>query len=329
MLALGACQDGGTGDTTPPTTATTTTGAAEILRYSLIPDEDFTYRVDVNQRVVLTSEGEAAVMDSGSIPSAADYTVTASGLVTFHISEGSEPDLYQVLVVVEFDEMSADGTVDGEVVRDPDELTDLGVAPFLSSTFEIDDRGRMAEQPADPEHANVPVGGVSDTLGRFVGPVLPADGVAVGDSWTETVTYNALGSIPVATTAESILVETAESDGMTVLVVETDSRTQGGELDVGPLYREFFEAFAETDPTSPTVGDLSEIRFTISVDPAAGRSTIRLDPAGGRVLQASVASTERTRVDVVVPGEVEMERFTMSLDVELSADYELVEGEEG
>lgn len=320
--------------TDDPTPVPSTLAEAVTLAYGFEPGETLTYRVDLTQRLVLETDGEAAAVSSEDIPGSADVEITASGSFDFQVAEGAEAGTYRISIESEFDQVSVEGIADGEPVTDADQLAQLGAIEPVSADIVVDDLGRLVtDGESDAEDllapSGLPLAGLVGDLSQLMGPVLPDEPVQIGDRWTHTFTDDAGADEPVETTMEGELTGTEAIDGVETLVIETETGTEEGEVDLSEFFGQFLLAF-ESEGSTEELGEmLDQLVFRILIDPSTSEGTTWFDSSRGRVIRSTTSGASTIRMEVALPDEEtgELQNFDMRLDTDQTLDYSLVDGE--
>lgn len=328
--------DGSADPTTQGSTQPPPTAQGQVLSYGFEAGDTYTYDLALDQHIVLESEGSTAAISEDDLPTSADVTVTATGKFVYEVSAGPEEGTYSVAIDGSFTDVTVDGTADGEPVDDVADIEQLGTIDPVSTVVVVDSQGRVTQGPTSPTDAlglgATPLAGLSGDLGRMVGPVLSAEPVAVGDTWTETSTDPNLGDEPVETTVIATLSGTESIDGVETLVIEVESSTGEANIDLAEFFAGFMGAF--TDPDDPqATADLEEmadnIVFRITIAPSSGQETTWFDPEVGLALRSTTTGPPTVfRMEVALPDEDtgELESYDMHLDVAQTLDYTLVPG---
>lgn len=292
-----------------------------------------TYQLDLTQNLVLTTEGEAAAVSSEDIPASADVEISATGNLVFRVTEGPQPDTYNIAIEGEFDEVAVEGTADGEQVDDVDQLSQLGGINPVSTVIVVDRYGRVVHEDEEESTGGDPLGssglplaGLTGDLTQLMGPVLPEDPVRSGDRWTHTFSDPTLADEPVETTAVGVLLGAEMVDGAEALVIETQTETEAGEVNLSEFFSQFLLAF-EDDASSEGLGeDLEQLVFRIVVDPSSSEGTAWFDASQGLVLRSTTSGSSNIRMEVSLPDEEtgDYQDFNMALETEQSLEYNLV-----
>lgn len=325
-VVLVACEDGAPGptDSPPATTAIVSTTAQDLvdLSYSFEPGEVLVYDVDLDQRMSVMTEGDSEAAD---MPAGADLTVRGAGQFSYEVSAGPREGTYRLTITGEFSDLSVEGTLDGEPVDDPAEAGDLGIGQPVAGEIVVDGQGRPVDSEPESELA---VAEISADLARFPGPVLPSNPVSIGESWEVSHSETALGSVPVETTVTGSIVGTESVDGAEALVVDTESATSEGEVDLSAFYRDFLGGVGgEEAPTEA----LEDIVFRILVDAGAGTTRALLDRETARVIQATREASNALTMETALPDEATgvPTTFDMRLETEQSIVYRLADATGG
>ncbi len=346
-LVLAACSADESATTTSATVSeqTTTTPGQQpeptLLSYTLEPGSSFTYEVDLDQQIDLTSEGDGAAVGDEEIPAQMSISLTGTTTFTHSVSEGPEPGTYEVRIEGEFDDLSVAGTVGGEPVES-DEVPEVAEMAPIDATIIVDEHGnpvsRGAEQ-GDFGGALSGLGGLGDIspgpdLGRLVGPPLPEEPVTVGDTWSDTIeTPMLMGgegeSITTETTSE--LTGTDSIAGVDVLVIETQMVTSMIEFDLGEFLVGFFSEFAPEDASPEDTAELDalmeDLRLLFNIDETVEEMTTWFDADAGVARQAEFVSSTHMTMDVNMPDETtgEMAGFTLDMTVDQTTIHRLVD----
>jgi hypothetical protein len=329
LLGVVACTDDGGMPTTSDVSGPGTTEPVRVSHtYRFEPGRPLVYRLEMSRHLTYTTTGAPDAVADQELPESADVRIEASGLVTYVFEEGESPGTYLVTIEGEYDAIRVEGTVDDEAVDDPDAIEALVTLDPVSAVMVVDERGRMVEPPAQQETLDGPsLPGSGSEMAGFMGPILPADPIGTGESWSETFTEMAMGAAPVETSLEGRLIGPETVGGKETLRFENESATEAGEIDLADFYREFFAGFAEGGEVDLAV--LEELVFRIMIEPSVSEVTGWLDPERGTVIRSTRTGASRTSMEVALPDEVtgELERFDMSLGIDQTLDYRLEEGE--
>lgn len=341
VLSLVACDGDGSPTTTssgPPLSTVPTTAAPdpsepEVLGYDFKVGDTHTYEVVLNQRIQLESEGSSEAVADEALPANLDVTVDAQGTFEYSVAEGPDADTYSVAIEGSFSEVGVSGTADGEPVDDPADIESLGVIQPVSTVVLVDRQGRVRQDPANP---TVPMGlgatpltGLAGDLGQWVGPLLGAEPVEVGATWTEVSEDALMGDEPVSTTVTGEVTGTEEMEGVETLVIASEAATGEATIDLSGFFAEFLTAFA--DPEDPerqaALADaIEQLVFEIVIEPSTTGSTAWFDPSEGLARRYQLDGSPTVfHMDVAIPDEEtgELESFAMELSVTQSIDYTL------
>jgi hypothetical protein len=340
-LFVAACESTGQpndtdqpGSSEPAASTTPTDAGARLLEYGFEAGQVYTYDLALEQHIVLQSEGTADAIGEEGVPESADVTVTATGTFSFEVAAGPGEGTYSVTVNGTFPDSTVEGTVDGEPVDDATDIDELGVIQPVSTVVVVDSPGRILDDSTSPSDAlglgATPLAGLSGDLGRIVGPILPAEPVTVGDTWTETTTDTVLGDAPVDTVMEATLTGKEALAGADTLVIGTTSTTGQADMDLADFFAEFMGAFADPDdPEAQAQLDraIDQLVFRITIDPSSSESTTWFDPEQGVAARSTTSGPPSTfRMEVAMPDEEtgELQGYSMRLDVTQALDYTLV-----
>lgn len=348
-LVMAACGGSGTGEDTTSTSeqATTTQQGpdAVLLSYSLEPGTTYTYEVDLDQEIVMTSEGDGAVAGNEEMPASMAIQLSGSTTFTHGVAEGPEPGTYEITITGEFTELVVEGTVDGEAVT-PGEIPDVAEMPPIDVTIVVDEQGNVipqADQTGDVFGGDLgalgALGGLEafgpgSDLGRMIGPPLSGDPVTVGDTWTETIEVPMMmgvGGDPVTTVINSEVTGTDTVEGHQVFVIDTEMVTSMIEFDLAEFLIGFFQAFLPDDASEEERADLEslmeDLRFLLQIDETAVDMTTLFDAEAGLSRQAAFSSATHMVMDLNMPDETsgEMMGFVLDMNIDQTVTYRLID----
>jgi len=341
VLVLAACAgDGDTTDTNPTTSEATTTTAepapeAIQLAYSLEPGSTFSYEVNLDQQIELTTLGDGTVAGDEELPSSMSITLDGTTIFTHSVAEGPEPGTYEVTIQGEFTDLAVDGTIDGESVA-PGDVPDVADMDPIDVTIIVDDQGNLISGPGEiGDLFGGDLGGLGalgglenlapgGELGRLVGPPLADEPVTVGDTWSETREIPlpmGLEGNPVTTEIDNEVTGTDTIDGKEVLVIETEMITSPIEFDLAEFLIGFFSAFLGDDASEEDRAELDalieDLRFLFMIDESVGNMTTWFDAAAGLARQAELDSETNLVMDLNMPDETTGEMRGLVLDIRL------------
>lgn len=314
-------------------------GDSTTLEYGFEPGLTLTYEVHLDQQLTLATEGDSAAVASEDLPGSADVHLIGTGTFNYTFSEGPSDDTLTLAIDGSFDDVTAEGTANGEPVDDVSDIEGLGAVSPVSRTLVVDRRGAVVAdsgaERADPTAAlGAPLAGIAGDFGQLVGPVLSPDAVAVGDTWSETSSEAALGEVAVESTVTATLVGQEPVNGVDTLRIDTESETTAGEVDLSGFFADFFLAFAGSDGTAPATlpPDVQEmvdqLVFLIRLDPSTATGTSWFDPERGHVVKATTSGGNALSMEVALPDETtgELQSFDMSLSTTQTLTYTLIDG---
>lgn len=307
----------------PEPAPTQTTVPGVDLAYAFESGSVLVYQVDIHQDLRLETQGEAAAVVDEDLPASADVTIEATGELTFTVSDGPDDGTYRLDVEGDFDDVSVAGTADGAEVTDPSEVEQFGTVQSVAASVIVDSRGRVvADDPEVPSVA-APLSGLTGDLDGFVGPVLPEGPVFEGQSWTETYAAQVLGDEKAERTVTGTF-SREEGEGPEVVVVETESVTEGAGLDLTAFFEEFLLSMGDDTATV----DPDQVVFRITIEPADSEGTARLDADRGLVVSSFSAGSTRLRIDVALPDQAtgDVQEFVIHLETRQSIEYSHIEG---
>lgn len=314
---------------------------AMLLGYGLTNGSSYVYEVELMQRVDMTGQGDGGGFSENEIPGEAQVDLTASGTMTYEVSDGPEPGTFTVTITGDFDDLGATGTVDGEPVESGDVPEFAQVDP-ISLTIVVDDQGNIVPDAPDAED---PLGGLfgglgslgngslpGTQLGQFFGPPFGDDAVTVGDSWSEKIETPGFGTEPMVTSTTSTVTGTDVVDGVDVFVIESDTTVSPVEFDLGEFMIGLFTGLASDDDSAQNQTQIDEIvenlRFLISTDESTTTSVTHFDPVDGISRQFDFVASTVVRMDINFPDQEtgEMAGFVMEMDLSQTMNHRLVSG---
>ncbi len=327
------------------TTTTQSGPEAILLSYSLEPGTTYTYEVDLDQGIVMTSEGDGAVAGDEDMPGNMSLQLDGSTTFTHTVAEGPEPGTYEITIRGEFTDLNVAGTVDGAEVA-PGEIPDIADMPPIDMTILVDEQGNAI--PRGDETGDLfggdlgalgALGGLETftqggDLGRLVGPPLSDGPVTVGDSWSETIEMPMMMGLdgdPVTTVITSEVTDTDTLDGHDVFVIETEMVTSMIEFDLAEFLIGFFEAFLPEDASGEDQAELdalvADLRFLMNIDETVGEMTTLFDAESGLARQADFASQTHMIMDLNMPDQAtgEMMGFVLDMNINQKVTYRLVD----
>ena len=350
-LVLAACSGGGNAaetTTTLPDAATTAADPAPeavLLSYSLQPGSSYSYEVNLDQQIELTSEGEGAAAGDEEIPGSMSISLEGTTTFTHTVAEGPEPGTYEVSIQGEFTNLTVEGTVDGEPVQ-PGDVPDVAEMEPIDLTIVVDEQGHLVSEPGQTGDlfggdlgSLGGLGGLENLapgteLGRLVGPPLSEEPVTVGDTWSETrETPMPMGleGNPVTTEINSEVTGADILDGEDVFVIETEMITSPIEFDLAEFLIGFFSAFLGDDASAEDRAELDalveDLRFLFIIDESVGSMTTWFDTEAGLARQAELDSETHLIMDLNMPNETtgEMMGFILDMDVDQLVTYRLID----
>lgn len=341
-LTVAACGTPGSDVTTTADAATTTTEAAPQaikLTYDLQSGTSYSYEVDIDQAIEMTTTGDATAMGEEEVPGEMSIQIGGTSTLTYSIADGPEPGTYAVAITGDFSDLDVTGTIDGEPVSS-EEIPDFAEIDPIETTVIVDEQGNIIPESGDELGTDL-LGGLgglgameqlgSGGLGQFVGPPLTTEEVTVGDTWSETVETPTLpGDDPITTVFENEVVDTDAIDGHDVFVIESTATTSPIEFDLAELLLGFMAGFSPEGAGEDDLAELdaiaAELRFAFSVDESVADSTTWFDIEAGVARISETSRATHMIFDMNVPDEAtgELVEFAMDMDMASDVTYRLV-----
>lgn len=301
------------------------------LEYGFGAGASYVYELEVEQHVVLETVGSATAVLDEEVPASADVTILAKGRFVYAVEAGVESDTFEVTITGEFDDVSVEGTADGNAVDSIEDISQLGsFAPF-SRTVVVDRRGRVVgEAPESGDLFGIggtALAGFTGDLAQLPGPVLAESEVGIGEEWTASFEDASLGDDPVRTEVTAEVTGADTQDGREVVMITSRSTTGKAETDLAEFFASFFAAFSDGDDGES--GAVDQIVFAIVTEPVAAESETTFDPERGLVLSATTSGPIIVSMDVALPDPDSdgLEEFTMSLKTDQRLIYRLTEAD--
>ncbi|MGH8872490.1 MAG: acid shock protein [Acidimicrobiia bacterium] len=348
-LALGVAACGGASGnsttTAPEPESTTTAPAVEavLLSYSLAAGDEFEYEVGLDQHIEMTASGDPSLMGGEEVPGEAALDLAGTATFTHVVSDGPQPDTYEVHITGEFTDVSVTGTIDGQPV-DSDVAPDFATLDPIDVTVVVDEQGNLIQDGATG--AEDPLAGMFGDLGalggdssapgldpgKFIGPPFSDQEVTVGDAWSDEVETPGFGGEPIVTSITTTVTGVEELDGTEVLVIESNSSTSLIEVDLAEFFAGMFEGFATEEATPEETAELEaildQLHFLISVDGTTADSRTWFDAEAGVARQSETTSGANISMDMSIPDEQtgEMVGFVMDMNLDQDISYRLISG---
>lgn len=355
-LLVAACSPGEDAAETTTTSepATTTTEAppapeAVELSYALEAGASYTYEVEMDQSINLTTSGDAAALSEEEggeeIPENMSLQVKGTSVFTHDISDGPEPGTFEVHITGDFSDLEFSGTIDGEPV-DETEIPDLGTLEPVDVTIIVDENGNpiQSDELGDFDLFGALGGsesssfldpsafGANSGAGQFVGPPFGDEPVTVGDTWSETIEVPFMpDSDPIVTQIDSEVVGTDTVEGNDVFVIETQSTTSAFEFDLADLLIGFMLAFIPDDATDEERAEMDliaeQMKFAFGFDETNVQMTTWFDAEAGLSRMAEIDLGLNMIFDIAMPDEEtgEVVEFALNMDLDQSIVYKLIE----
>ncbi len=338
VLSFGvvAC-GGGSGEPTPD-------AQAVLLSYTLSPGDEFSYEVGLDQHIEMTASGESSFMGE-EVPGNASVDIAGTANFTHAVSAGPEPGTYEVHITGEFADLTVTGDVDGESI-DSTDIPDFAQHEPVDVTVVVDEQGNVVPQGSEGEG---PLGDLFGGLGglgglgganpapgldpgQFIGPPLPDEEVAVGDTWSEDIETPGFGDEPVVTSITSTVSGVEELEGAEVMVIDSNATTSLIEFDLAELFAGMFGAMSADGTTGEDSAEFEEMmeqmRLQITIDDTTSESRTWFDPAAGVAEKSETNAATSISMDMNVPDEKtgEMAGLVMDMTLDQDVSYRLISG---
>jgi hypothetical protein len=336
-LTVAACGDAA--DTTTTTQSQIETPEAVQLSYSLVPGANYTYEVDIDQQIDVTTTGDAAALGEEGLPGELSMRIAGTTTISYAIADGPEPGTYAVTITGDFTGLDFTGTMDGRPA-DPDEFPDFATLDPFETTVVVDEQGNVIREDDDPGDILGGLFGGLDSFGdlgasgldpgRFFGPPLSGEMVTVGDDWTEIIETPMFGGESATTTIASLVSRADRVDGVDVLVIDTRVTNSAVSFDLGELLTGMFEAFMPSDATAEERAELealaADLRFLFDLDPSESTMTTWFDPEVGMSRRTEFSGANRFTLDINMPDEDtgEMLAFGLEMSIVQTMSHRLV-----
>lgn len=319
---------------------------AMLLSYTLAAGDEFQYEVVLDQHIEMNASGDAAMLAGEDVPGEAAVDIAGTATFTHAISDGPEAGTFEVHITGEFTDVSVTGTVDGESV-DSSDIPDFAAMEPIDETVVVDEQGNIIHEGGDIED---PLSGLLGGLGalggganpapgldpgQFIGPPLPDEEVAVGDSWSDEIETTSPGEDPIVTSINSTVTGVEQLDGAEVLVIDSNATTSLIEVDLAEFFAGMIGGMgperASTEETADIDAMLDQLQFLISVDDSTADSTTWFDAQAGLARQSETTAGSSISMDMNIPDEKtgEMAGFVMDMALDQDVTYRLISGPTG
>ena len=306
----------------PTTTAAapqTTTTAADpavafepaVVSYRYPSSGEIAYDVSIQQQADVTLEGgPPEQMPPGPI----QISSTLVGTINYQTSPGPGQDTTSIRILSDFELVENKMSMGGITMPDPGESAVPGFEAPIDITVVVDQQGNVLEISSealeslfggDSFLSGASMG--SQELNRPFGPAFPDHPIGIGDTWSERIEQEGpvgLGSI--VTNAEHRLVGVDEIAGRTVLVVESEYRTEGFEWDMSEFLKGFFGAFSDgfsEGEAQEGLEAISELKLLVRATPSTVIAVTRFDSEAGLVLEGDYQVQGEVTTDMTIPDE--------------------------
>ena len=299
------------------------------LEYGFEAGASYVYELEVEQHVLLETVGSATAVLDEEVPASADVTILAKGRFVYAVEVGAEPDTFEVTITGEFDDVSVEGTADGNPVDSIEDVSQLGSFAPVSRTVVVDRRGRLVgEAPESGDLYGIggtALAGLTGDLAQLPGPIFADSEVGIGEEWTASFEDASLGDDPVPTEVTAEVTGNDTLNGREVVMITSYSKTGEVETDLAEFFASFFAAFSDSDDGDSAAVD--KIVFTIVTEPVTAESETTFEPERGLVLFATTSGPMTVSMDVALPDPDSngLEEFTMSLKTDQRLSYRLTE----
>ncbi len=299
--------------TAPESTTTTEAPVFEPVRfsYNYPSDGELEYSISIEQQAEVQLEGGPA---EEMLPGPIEMNTILAGAISYSISSGPEEDTVNIRIVYDLQMVENEATMGGFSIPS----SELGEPPGFESPIDItvitDLQGNVLE--VSSEGFDDLLGGMNlqsagsvgnQHLSRPFGPAFPDTPLGVGDIWTELIEQEGpFGSI--ITNAEHLVVAVEGTEERSILVVESEYRTEAFEWDMSEMMSGLFGAFGsepseegQEDQESP--GFFGDIQLLVSATPGVVHSTVRFDTGIGLVIEGEQQAEGEVTTSMTMPGE--------------------------
>ncbi len=303
--------------TSPPQTTTTT--AAEptrdyqpaVFSYRYPSSGEVAYRISIQQEAEVTLDGgPPEEMPPGPI----QISSTLEGTITYRTSPGPEEGTTRIQILSDLEIVENKMSIGGIALPDPGGGAAPGFETPIDITVVVDEKGNVLEvisEGLDELFGDLsllfPSSVGTQDLNRPFGPAFPDHPVDVGDTWTERVEQEGTAGMgTIVTNAEHRLVGVDTKAGRTILVVESEYRTEALEWDMSEFLQGMFGAFAdelseEEAPESEQA--IPEFTLLMSASPITVIAVTRFDSEAGLVLEGEYQVSAEVTTDMTLPDE--------------------------
>lgn len=312
-----------TSTTSPPTTTSTTAAPATttaapapelapaVFSYMYPSTGEIQYEMSIEQQAEVTIEGGAP---EEMPPGAIGMITTLDGTITYQISPGPEEDTTTIRILSDLRMVENEMRMGGVTMPAPPDAEAPGFETPIDITVVVDQQGNVLE--VSSEMLDDLLGGQgflpstsigSSELNRPFGPVFPDHPVDIGDTWTERSEQEGpAGMGTIVTTAEHRLVGVDEVGDRSVLVIESEYRTEAFEWDMSEFLQGMFGAFSDEpgEDEAPEGEDgTPEFGLLVSAGPGTVTAVTSFDPQEGLVLQGEYQAQGEVTSTMTLPDE--------------------------
>ena len=326
--------------TAPPPATTEAPRAYEptLVSYRYPSTGELEYVVSMEQHSEVTLEGgPSEQMPPGAIEAA----TSMEGTISYQTSPGPTAETTTIRILSDLQITDTKVSMGGIALPTPADA-DIpglpGVDTPIDVTVVVDEQGNILEFSSEALDEVLDLFGEdsflpTDSLGvqqydEPFGPAFPDHPLEVGDTWAERIEEDGpLGMGTIVTTAEHRLVGVDNLAGATILVIESEYRTEALEWDMGEILQNMFSAFAgeETDEgISATQEALSDVTMLVSMSPTTGVEVTRFDLDAGVVLEGEAQYQGEVTTQMTLPdGSGEMSPLVSTAIYEVTYNYRL------
>lgn len=325
----------------PETTSTTaspqTTTAAEpvpefepmVLAYRYPASGEVSYQMSIQQEAEVTIEGGPP---GETPPGPIGVSSTLEGTISYRTSPGPDEGATSIRILSDLELVENKMSMGGITMPSPPDGEAPGFETPIDITVIVDQQGNVVEVAGEAMgemfggQSLFPTNSIGNQeLNRPFGPAFPDHPLDVGDTWTEEIEQEGpAGMGTIVTTAEHRLVGVDTEEGRTILVVESEYRTDAFEWDMSELLTGMFGAFAE-ELSEEGEEFAPEFTMLMSATPSTVVAVTRFDSEAGLVLTGDYQVSGGVTTNMTIPDETgEPTGIISTVSYDQTVTYQLI-----
>lgn len=303
-----------------------------MLSYRYPSEGAVEYSLFIEQQAEIALEGGPA---EEMPPDGIQMATALEGTISYQTSPGPD-ETTTIRITTDIKIIDNKMSMGGITIPTPPDAEAPGFETPIDVTVVVDHQGNVLESASEaldslfPGEGFLPTASMgSQELNRPFGPAFPDYPVDVGDTWTERVEQEGpAGMGMIVTTAEHRLAGLDTVAGRTIMVIESEYRTEAFEWDMSEFLQGMFGLFAdepseedtpEREPATP------EFTLLVSASPSTVIAVTRFDPDAGLVLEGDYQASGEVTTNMTVPDETgEPADIITSVGYDQTVTYQLI-----